>query len=176
MNSWPTQPIPQGPNVIDDPRMKNGSGRLCVNGHQTQTNTYEPFATAKAPDGKPYKMGCHFDPYDTTRYAAFPFEEEDWPATSYNPRAGLFITCGVTARAFAFKQIPKASQVAGAAGGVGVASLITSDTSTSNLGNFSALNPQTNKLAWHQKWRTPCYSGTVNTAARAHLRRPHRAR
>ena len=89
--------------------------RLCVNGHQTQTNAYEPFATAMAPDGKRYKMGCHFDPYDTTRYTAFPFEEEDWPATSYNPQAGLFITCGVTARAFAFKQIPKASQVAGAA-------------------------------------------------------------
>jgi quinohemoprotein ethanol dehydrogenase len=165
VNTWPTQPIPQGPNVIDDPRMKNGSGRLCVNGHQTQTSAYKPFSTAIAPDGKRYKMGCHFDPYDTTRYTAFPFEEEDWPATSYNPQTGLFITCGVTGRAFAFKQIPKASQVAGAAGGVGVAVLITSDTSTSNLGNFSALNTRTNKLAWHQKWQTPCYSGTVNTAS-----------
>jgi quinohemoprotein ethanol dehydrogenase len=165
VNSWPTQPIPQGPNVIDDPRMQGGSGRLCVNGHQTQTNANVPFAEATAPDGKKYKMGCHFDPYDTTRYTAFPFEEEDWPATSYNPQAGLFITCGVTARAFAFEQIPKASQVAGAAGGVGVAVLITPDTSTSNLGNFSALNTRTNKLAWHQKWGTPCYSGTANTAS-----------
>jgi quinohemoprotein ethanol dehydrogenase len=165
VNSWPTQPIPQGPNVIDDPRMKNGSGRLCVNGHQTQTSANQPFATATAPDGKPYKMGCMFDPYDTTQYVAFPFEELDWPASSYSPLANTFITCGVTGRAFAFKQIPKASQVAGAAGGVGVAVLITSDSSASNLGNFSALNPTSNKLAWHQKWQTPCYSGTVNTAS-----------
>jgi quinohemoprotein ethanol dehydrogenase len=164
VNSWPTQPIPVGPNVIDDPRAKDGL-RLCVDGNQTQTSSYVPFAKAVAPDGKPFKLGCFFDAYDTSQYVAFPFEEQDWPATSYSPQTNSFMTCGVTARAFAFKQIPKASQVAGAAGGVGVATLIQSDTSTSNLGNFSALNLTTNKLAWHQKWQTPCYSGTVNTAS-----------
>jgi quinohemoprotein ethanol dehydrogenase len=163
VNSWPTQPIPLGPNVIDDPKAADGL-RLCVNGQQTQTAAYQPFATAKAPDGKPYVMGCQFDPYTTARYTAFPFEEQDWPATSYDPQTHHYITCGVTARAFAFKQIPKASQVAGASGGLGVAVQITPDTSTSNLGNFSALNTETNTLAWHQKWQTPCYSGTVNTA------------
>jgi quinohemoprotein ethanol dehydrogenase len=162
VNTWPTQPIPVGPNVIDDPRAKDGL-RLCVNGDQTQTSSYIPFSKATAPDGKPFKLGCFFDTYDTTQYVAFPFEEQDWPATSYSPLANAFITCGVTARAFAFEQIPRASQVAGAAGGLGVATLIVSDTSTSNLGNFSALNPTTNKLTWHQKWQTPCYSGTVNT-------------
>ena len=33
-----------------------------------QTNAYVPFATATAPDGKPYKIGCVYDPYDTTQY------------------------------------------------------------------------------------------------------------
>jgi quinohemoprotein ethanol dehydrogenase len=164
VNSWPTQPIPVGPNVIDDPRHKDGL-RLCVDGNQTKTAAGVPFGKAIAPDGKPYKLGCFFDTYDTTQYVAFPFEEQDWPATSYSPQTNSFITCGVTARAFAFKQIPKASQVAGANGGVGVATLIMSDDATSNLGNFSALNLTTNKLAWHQKWQTPCYSGTVNTAS-----------
>jgi quinohemoprotein ethanol dehydrogenase len=150
--------------VIDDPKAPDGL-RQCVNGTQTQTLAYVPFATATAPDGKPFKLGCYFDPYDTTQFVVQPFEEMDWPVSSYSPQERAFITCGVTGRAIAFEQIPKASQVAGAAGGVGVATLLVGDTSTSNLGNFSALNPMTNKLTWHQKWQTPCYSGTVNTAS-----------
>ena len=39
------------------------------------------------------------------------------------------------------------------------------DTSTANTGNFSALNVTTGKLAWHQHWAAPCYSGSMNTAS-----------
>jgi glucose dehydrogenase len=165
VNTWPTQPIPQGDRVTDDPVATDGSKRNCTDGNQTQTNGYVPFATATAPDGKPYKIGCTYDPYDTTQYVVTPFEEMDWPASSYSPENHTFITCGVSARARGFKQIPKASQVIGANGGYGAAVLGTGDTSTSNFGNFSSLDVTTAKFAWHQKWEAPCYSGSMNTAS-----------
>ena len=91
-----------------------------------------PFAQATAPDGKPFKIGCVYDPYDTTQYVVTPFEMMDWPASSYSPENHTFITCGVTDRATAFEQIPKASQVAGAFGGIGAGRLGVGDTSTAN--------------------------------------------
>ena len=89
----------------------------------------------------------------------------DWPASSYSPENQTFITCGVTDRATAFLQIPAASQVKGAFGGIGTGRLGVGDTSTSNRGNFASLNVATGKLAWKQIWDAPCYSGTMNTAA-----------
>ena len=76
------------------------------------TNLGVPFATATAPDGKPYKIGCAYDPYDTTQYVVTPFEMMDWPASSYSPENHTMITCGVTGRATSFEQIPAAAQVA----------------------------------------------------------------
>jgi quinohemoprotein ethanol dehydrogenase len=163
VNTWKTQPIPQADNVLFNKLDKDG--RPCTDGTITQTNAYVPFAQATAPDGKPYKIGCVYDPYDTTQYVVQPFEMMDWPASSYSPQNKTFITCGVSHRARAFAQIPRASQVAGAAGGVGVATLGVGDTSTSNTGNFSSLNVTTGKLAWHQNWEAPCYSGSMNTAS-----------
>ena len=165
VNSWPTQPIPQGDRTTDDPTATDGSKLNCADGNQTQTNAYIPFAQATAPDGKPYKIGCTYSPYDTTQYVVTPFEEMDWPASSYSPENHTFITCGVSARARGFEQIPKASQVIGAFGGTGAAVLGTGDTSTSNFGNFSALDVTNAKFAWHQKWPSPCYSGSMNTAS-----------
>jgi len=164
VNSWPTQPIPQGDRTTDDPTATDGSKLNCADGNQTQTNAYVPFAQATAPDGKPYKIGCTYSPYDTTQYVVTPFEEMDWPASSYSPENHAFITCGVSARARGFEQIPKASQVIGAFGGYGAAVLGTGDTSTSNFGNFSALDVTNAKFEWHQKWDAPCYSGSMNTA------------
>ena len=163
VNSWPTQPIPKADNVLFNKLDK--IRRPCTDGNITQTNNYQPFATATAPDGKPFKIGCAYDPYDTTEYVVQPFEMMDWPASSYSPENKTFITCGVTDRASSFKQIPRASQVVGAFGGYGAARLSQGDTSTSNTGNFSALNVETGKLAWHQHWPSPCYSGSVNTAS-----------
>jgi glucose dehydrogenase len=165
VNTWPTQPIPLADNVLFNKLSSDGTRRPCTDGNVTQTNAYVPFATATAPDGKPFKIGCVYDPYDTTEYVVQPFEMMDWPASSYSPENKTFITCGVSDRARGFKQIPRASQVAGANGGVGVATLGVGDTSTSNTGNFSALKVTTGKLAWHQHWPAPCYSGSVNTAS-----------
>ena len=121
MNSWPTQPIPKADNVLFNKldRRPEGPARTAPS---AQTNAYVPYATATAPDGKPFKIGCAYDPYDTTEYVVQPFEMMDWPASSYSPENKTFITCGVSDRATAFKQIPRASQVVGAFGGYGVGS------------------------------------------------------
>jgi quinohemoprotein ethanol dehydrogenase len=163
VNTWPTQPVPQADNVLFNKIGKDG--RPCSDGNITQTNAYIPYAQATAPDGKPFKIGCAYDPYDTTQYVVTPFENMDWPASSYSPENHTFITCGVTNRAGSFEQIPRASQVAGANGGIGAGRLGVGDASTSNSGNFSALDVTTGKLTWHQHWEAPCYSGSMNTAA-----------
>jgi len=165
VNTWPTQPIPLADNVLFNRLSSDGTRRPCTDGNITQTNAYVPFGTATAPDGKPFKIACAYDPYDTTEYVVQPFEMMDWPASSYSPENKTFITCGVSHRARGFKQIPRASQVVGANGGYGVATLGVGDTSTSNTGNFSALKVTTGKLAWHQNWPSPCYSGSMNTAS-----------
>jgi len=156
VNTWPVQPIPQTPNTIDDLRMPNGQGRLCAR---------PQYWTQAAPDGKPFKVGCIFDAYDTTQFVVAPFEEMDWPSASYDPLTKGFETCGVSNRAFGKEQIPTASQVIGSKGGIGAGILSVSDNAANNWGNFSSLNVTTNKWNWHQAWGTPCYSGEVNTAS-----------
>ena len=86
VNSWPTQPIPQGPNVIDDPkddeRERQAVRERPPDARRTPTSRSRrpPRRTASRT-----RSGCQFDPYDTTQYVAFPFEEMDWPASSYSP-------------------------------------------------------------------------------------------
>ena len=171
VNAWPTQPVPQVDFVTDDLIATDGTGRNCSDGNQTQTNFYQPFGTATDPIlQKPFKIGCVYDPYDTTQQVVTPFEEMDWPASSYSPENHTMITCGVSKRSRGFLQVPKASQTVGANGGTGAAIQGTGDTSTSNWGNFTAFDVTTGKRsgvagAWHQKWDAPCYSGSMNTAS-----------
>jgi alcohol dehydrogenase (cytochrome c) len=163
VNSWPTQPVPATQDVLFNPIGKDG--RPCTTSDAV-TSLGTPFATATAPDGKPYKIGCAYDPYDTTQYVVQPFEMMDWPASSYSPETHSMITCGVTGRATAFEQIPAASQVPTAFGGLGAARLGVGDGSTplSNTGNFTSLNVLTGKFTFHQHWPAICYSGSANTA------------
>lgn len=163
VNTWPTQPVPRTQNVLFNPIGKDG---IPCTTPDAVTSLGIPYATATAPDGKPYKMGCAYTPYDTTQYVVTPFEMMDWPASSYSPENKTMITCGVTGRATAFQQIPAASQVPSAFGGLGANRLGVGDGSTpiSNSGNFSALNVETGKLTFHQHWREICYSGSANTA------------
>jgi quinohemoprotein ethanol dehydrogenase len=163
VNSWPTQPIPAAKNVLFNPVNKDNIP--CTTPTAT-TALGIPFATSTAPDGKPFKIGCAYDPYDTGQYVVTPFEMMDWPASSYAPSTHSMITCGVTGRATAFEQIPKASQVPTLYGGLGAARLGVGDGSTpvSNSGNFTALNVQTGQYTWHQHWPAICYSGSANTA------------
>jgi quinohemoprotein ethanol dehydrogenase len=170
-NNWPTQPVPQVDFVTDDPIATDGTGRNCTDGNRSQTNFYQPYATATDPIlNKPFKIACVYDPYDTTQQVVEPFEEMDWPASSYSPENHTMITCGVSARVRGFLQVPKASQTPGSNGGIGSGIQGTGDTSTANYGNFTAFDVTTGKRsgvpgAWHQKWDAPCYSGSMNTAS-----------
>ncbi len=164
VNTWPVQPIPQGPNVIDDPRMKNGHGRLCADG-ATDGTAAGVFDSITAPDGKPFVIGCQYQPFDTTGYVVMPLEEVDWPANSYDPLTHGLAVCSVSNRAYGKEQVPVASQVIGPHGGIGAGILTVADDSQYNTGDFSSLNVETNKFSWHEKWATPCYSGSVNTAS-----------
>ena len=100
--------------------------------------------------------------------AYVPYDMMDWPAGSYSLANHTMVTCGETHRARAMEQIPAASQVAGAFGGLGVSQLGVSDGSppTSSSGNSAALDVTTGKLlAFHQHWPAICYSGSINTAS-----------
>jgi len=157
VNTWPTQPVPATQDVLFNPIGKDG---IPCTTPDAVTSLGTPFATSTAPDGKPYKIGCAYTPYDTTQYTVMPFEMMDWPASSYSPQTTSMITCGVTGRATAMEQIPAASQVASTFGGLGANRLGVSDGSTpiSNSGNFTSLNVVTGKFTFHQHWPAICYS------------------
>ncbi|MBV8066200.1 MAG: PQQ-binding-like beta-propeller repeat protein [Actinobacteria bacterium] len=163
VNTWPTQPVPATQNVLFNPIGKDG---IPCTTPDALTSAGVPYATATAPDGKPFHIGCAYTPYDTTQYTVMPFEMMDWPASSYAPSIHSMVTCGVTGRATAMEQIPPASQVAGVFGGLGANRLGVADGSSplSNSGNFTALNVETGKYTWHQHWQAICYSGSANTA------------
>ncbi len=183
--NWPVQPIPQTPNTLtgcisgnptsykganhcyDEP-LKGGGGRICADPGRWEG--------LKAPDGKPYKVSCYFEPYTTKQYVVTPFESMDWQSSSYSPLTHGFITCGTTNRSFAFEQIPPASQVVDPAGGIGfgIGAVIDASIDPLNLndfGNFTSLDLSTvspssgGKNAWHQIWLAPCFSGSVDTAS-----------
>ena len=175
VHTWPTQPVPRTDNVLFNPggRGRAGykplpavnSGVPCTTPDAVNPQG-QPFATATAPDGKPYKIGCSYDPYDTKQYTVVPFEMMDWQASSYSPQNKTMVTCGLNGRARAMQLVPAAQQVPGQYGGVGVGQLGVSggDNPISNTGNFSALNLETGKMSWSQHWRAVCQSGSVNTA------------
>jgi len=164
VNTWPTQPVPQDQNVLFNPVNKDN---IPCTTPTAATAQGIPYATATAPDGKPFKLGCAYDPWDTSQYVVTPFEMMDWPASSYQPLTHSMVTCGVTGRATAQEQIPIASQVASVFGGLGANRLGVADGSTpgANSGNFTALNVQTGKYTFHQHWSAICYSGSANTAS-----------
>ena len=102
VNAWPTQPIPAGMNILDFPAMPNGQGRLCANA--------QPTWQGNAPNGKPFKLGCMFDPYGTEEFVVVPFENVEWGPSAYNPTLHSIVGCAVGTRTRAFAQVPKASQ------------------------------------------------------------------
>ena len=58
VNAWPTQPIPQGMNILDFPAMPNGQGRLCANAQATwQGNAPERQAVQARVHVRPVRDG-----------------------------------------------------------------------------------------------------------------------
>jgi glucose dehydrogenase len=159
VNTWPVQPIPQTPNTLFMPRMKNGQGRMC-----SSANFWDESTTT--PDGKPLVFACDFTPYDTTQWIVTPFENMDWPSSSYDPQTQGFITCGDNGREYGHEQVPAASETIRPAGGIGSGVLsIGGNIPATNTGNFSSLDVSTNKWEFHQNWPSVCFSGSVNTAS-----------
>ena len=138
MNTWPTQPIPQADNVLFN--KLDANGRPCTDGNVSQTNAYVPFATATAPDGKPFKIGCAYDPYDTTQYVVHAVRDDGLAGELVQPgEPDVHHLWRDRPRAVAFEQIPRASQVAAAFGGIGAARLGRATRRRPTPGNFSAL-------------------------------------
>ncbi len=159
VNTWPTQPIPQTPNVLFFPAMKGGQGRLC----STEAYWGLPDTT---PDGKPLDFACDFQPYDTTSWQVTPFENVDWPSSSYSPLTNGIISCADNGREYGHEQIPAASEVVGTHGGIGAGVLSLGDNiPLTNTGNFSELDLTTNKFDFHQDWTEVCFSGSADTAS-----------
>jgi glucose dehydrogenase len=134
----------------------------------------------KAPDGKPYKIGCIFTPYNTKQFVAYAPGTEgglDWQPSSYNPGTHYQYVCGYNGNtaleAYPPAQLPK--WVAGQSffgsrfgygnvSGFGVP--FTPDQGGKRGGYLKAIDVQTNKIAWTVKMPTvgDCYDATFTTA------------
>jgi quinohemoprotein ethanol dehydrogenase len=165
VNTSPTQPIPQTPNTLvfasgaGFTTLKNGDGRVCSSPNFWDEST-------ATPDGHPLVFACDFQPYDTTQWEVTPFENMDWPSSSYDPQTQGFITCGDIGREYGHEQIPAASETIEPAGGIGAGVLsIGGNIPATNTGTFSSLNVTTNKWEFHQNWSDVCFSGSVDTAS-----------
>jgi alcohol dehydrogenase (cytochrome c) len=103
-NTWPTQPTPAG----------DAFATQCAD---------KKLFSGKAPDGKPYKIGCIFTPFDTTQFVALApgaLGGTNWPPMSFNPQTNLTYVCSGNMQA-ALKAVPSAQTVhVGGQGLVGV--------------------------------------------------------
>jgi quinohemoprotein ethanol dehydrogenase len=178
VNTSATQPIPQTPNTLvfsngaGFPLMKNGQGRVCADpkfwiSPNDIWNNPDPGTTlGNTPDGHPVVFGCDFQPYDTSQWIVTPFENMDWPSSSYDPQTQGFVTCGDIGREYGHEQIPAASEVVTRSGGIGSGVLsLGGNIPGTNTGTFSSLNVVTNKWEFHQNWSQICFSGSANTAS-----------
>jgi quinohemoprotein ethanol dehydrogenase len=85
----------------------------------------------------------------------------NWPPSSYDPATNYFFACGTDGMNL-FKggeenqAIPREGEgyLGGAFGGAPIPA----------TGIFAALDMKTNRLVWQQRWKDPCYSGSVATA------------
>ncbi len=178
VNTWPTQNIPQTPNTLVFSNgagfslLKNGDGRVCssskfwISSNDIYNNPDPGTTLDNTPDGHPVVFGCDFQPYDTSQWIVTPFENMDWPSSSYDPQTQGFITCGDIGREYGHEQIPAASEVAGTFGGIGSGVLsLGGNIPGTNTGTFSSLDVATNKWEFHQNWSQICFSGSADTAS-----------
>ena len=150
VNTYPTQPIPNGDKF----------SRQCA--------TKQAYAGKKAPDGKPYKVGCIYTPYDDKGFVAFApaaLGGANWPPSAYSPKTGYMYICSkdsesawraVPAKDQKLQALGNFSQIEGLTPGEGV--------SVPSRGRIVAMNMRNNRLVWSKKWATICYSGMTATA------------
>jgi alcohol dehydrogenase (cytochrome c)/quinohemoprotein ethanol dehydrogenase len=134
----------------------------------------------KAPDGKPYKIGCIFTPYNDKQFVAYaPGTEggEDWTPTSYNPNTHFQYICGYNGssavEAYPLPQLPAwvgGQSYFGVRFGYGIAKGFGDakdpDQGGTAGGYLTAMDVKTNTIAWSVKMPTlgDCYDATFTTA------------
>src|SRR5262249_14084719 len=163
----PTQPEPIGDAFADQ----------CA--HKQDYTNPKTRKILEAPDGKPYKIGCIFTPYNAKQFVAYAPGTEggsDWQPSSYNPGTHYQYICGYNGNtaleAYPKPQLPK--WVAGQSyfgsnvgyGGVkGYGDNGTPDQGALRGGYLKAIDVTTNKIAWTVKMATAgdCYDATLTT-------------
>jgi quinohemoprotein ethanol dehydrogenase len=155
-NKWQhtakTQPIPQG----------DAFAMQCA-----KKSVYK----GKAPDGKPYKIGCIWDVYDYRQFVAVApgaSGGNNWIPSSYNPNTQDLYVCSLDTD-LAYEAIP-AAQTKYVGGEVfiglkfGVGNTDPNDFAGYG-GHLTAMNMTTNRIDWNNKLpHGDCYSGTFTTA------------
>jgi alcohol dehydrogenase (cytochrome c) len=147
-NTWPTQPKPVGQPFSTQCADKKGfTGKAGKMG------------------GIPVKVGCIFQAYDDKQPAAFAPSAQggaDWNPPSFNPATHFLYVCAAD------------SDIAQ----LGIAPAISATSYEAGKGFFGiqfggfhfyrgkvvAMDMTTNKIAWNQTYKSPCYSGTFTTA------------
>lgn len=127
----------------------------------------------KAPDGKPYKVGCIFTPYFPSKKGSYgavapaALGGVDWPPSSYDPQTHLMHVCVTDGPGGAIGAIPRNQQslIQGSAY-FGVNFSFPKKAVAKFHGGVVAMDMRTNKVAWKSDWGigNTCYSGSLSTA------------
>jgi alcohol dehydrogenase (cytochrome c) len=116
-----------------------------------------------APEG--YQLvngGRIFTPFWDKPVVYRPQMAVNWPPSSYDPETNLFYVCGIDNLATSSHDAkpftpPKFEGMWLQNGGFAF-------TGVAGRGIFGAFDLKTNRLAWSQQWREPCFSGSIVTA------------
>ena len=171
----PEKKVPQEPTQFTSPTQPHPVGDAFA-----QQCAHKADYAKKAPDGKPYKIGCIFTPYNSKRYVAYAPGTEgglDWQPSSYNPSTHYEYVCGYNGSS-ALEAYPKGKLPAWVAGqsffgvqfGFGVATgfgVAKDPDQGSNRGGYlKAVDVTTNKIAWTVRMPVlgDCYDATFTTA------------
>lgn len=135
--------------------------------HQCSTRADWP---APAPDGKPFRVGCIFTPYEVSTVGDYVASDPsdtggvDWAPSSYNPQTHDEYLCATDGAGASIGAIPKA-EVKLILGSAYFGVNFGPDSPVlANYGRVVAMNVTTNRIAWDDRWPEPCYSGTMSTA------------
>ncbi len=154
---------PEADNVLFN--KLDANRRPCTDGNRHADERVRPSRGDRA-DGKPYKIGCVYDPYDTTQYVVHAVRDDGLAGELVQPGEPhvhhLRRDGSGDARSSRSRRRRRSWAPSAATASAGSAS---ATRRPPTRGNFSALNVKTGKLTWHQHWPAPCYSGSMNTAA-----------
>jgi PQQ-dependent dehydrogenase (methanol/ethanol family) len=177
----PEKKVPQEPTQFTSPTQPHPEGdafaEQCAHKADYTNAKGKPL---KAPDGKPYKIGCIFTPYNTKQFVAYaPGTEggEDWTPSSFSPKTHFQYVCGYNGssavEAYPKPQLPKwvaGESFFGVKFGYGVANGFGDakdpDQGGTRGGYLKAMDVTTNKLAWTVRLPTlgDCINAPLTTA------------